>query len=128
MLPRGGARGEVWPISHLPHHCRPVTWSLIPVEALVQGIHEHMQGFLYLQLFGSSGLVKDGSLTPLDDTMGVLGILCTTADAFVSAFPFILLQSGLQPPSGLFNLVRPFHNHRRPCRQPWSISPWEVCS
>ena len=35
-----------------------------------------MQGLLYLQLLGSPGLVKDGSLTPLDGMLGVPGVLC----------------------------------------------------
>ena len=50
--------------------------SLVPVEMLVRGSHEDMQGLLYLQLLGSSGLVKDGGPTPLDGMLGFPGIPC----------------------------------------------------
>lgn len=57
--------------------------SLITVEMLVKECHEDMQGFLYLQLLGSFGLVKDGDITPLD---GMLQECFATANIFVSAF------------------------------------------
>ena len=51
----------------------------------MQWKHEDVQDLLYLQRLGSPGLVKDGSLTPLD---GMLGVLTTdaTTDVSVSAF------------------------------------------
>ena len=68
-----------------------------------------MQGLLYLQLFGSPGLVKDGSLTPLDGMVGVPVVLCYCSHVHV-CLPvsfFVLFQSGLKPPNGLSNVDPP---------------------
>ena len=59
--------------------------------------------FIFSSLIGFPGLVKDGSLTPLD---GMLECSATT-DVSMSAFLWVLFQSGLKPPDGLTNVDPP---------------------